>query len=149
MSLIEQIQTDLKESLKQGNTQARDALRLLLAQLKNAAIAQGQEMNTLSDDAVVAVVRKEIKKRDDALLMYEQGGREELAAQEKSEKALYEQYAPALATEGDIKAAVEKVIAELGATAQFGQVMQAVMKELQGNADGKVVNAVVRSVLDK
>lgn len=149
MSLFDTIQSDLKSAMKNGEVEARDALRLLLSYTKNAAIEVKKEIAELEDSEVVAVVKKEIKKRNDAIKAFIDGGREELAAKEKSEIVFFEKYIPEAMPVEEIDAVIEKTIESLGGKeqVQFGQAMGAVMKAVGDAADGGVVRERLQAYL--
>lgn len=149
MTLIEQIQTDVKTSIKEGNAVVRDALRLLQSQLKNTAIDVGKDVLEFVDEEVIQVIRKEIKKREDAMQMYKDNDRQELYDREAEEKAIFEKYVPAQMSEEQVRAEVEKIIESAGGAdnVEFGTIMKQAMQELNGRADGKLVNTCVRSLL--
>lgn len=101
----------------------------------------------LTDEDVVEVLRKGVKKRRESVDAYQQAGRAELAAQESAEVAMLERYLPALAGEDDVRSAVRAAIAA-GASG-IGPVMGAVMPQFKGRADGGMINRVVREELGK
>ncbi len=119
-------------------------MRSLEAALKNVEIDTRKE---LTDDDVVKILRSELKKRQEAIELYQKGGRQDLVDKETYEASLIEHYLPAQMSREDIGKVVDQVTSQLDENANFGLVMQAVMKELAGKADGKVVNEVVREKL--
>lgn len=126
-------------------TQDKAATLLLgttLSEVKNRAIELKRD---LTDEDVVEVIRRGIKKRRESIEMYEKGGRAELAEKERTEVGMLEKYLPAQANPDDIRVAVRAAIAA-GAT-NVGAVMGKVMPQFKGKADGSVINAIVREEL--
>lgn len=146
MSLIDQLNNDLKESMKSGDKFRTETLRGLKSAIKYVEIDTDGEM---SDQDVEAVIAKQAKQRRDSIEEFKKGGREDLVEQEAAELAILETYLPEQMSEEEIRAMVETAIAELGVTdiKGMGQVMQRVMADLKGQADGKVVNKIVRECL--
>ncbi|MBI3045974.1 MAG: GatB/YqeY domain-containing protein [Candidatus Harrisonbacteria bacterium] len=137
---------DLKDAMKAGNADKVGVLRMLNAALQNQAIAKGKDA-VLTDEEVMQVLLREAKKRKESVEAFEKGGRPELAEKEKSELALLEVYLPKQMSRGEVVAAVEKVLAGLADKSNQGLVMKAVMAELKGKADGKMISGVVREKL--
>lgn len=126
------------------------ALRMLLAALKNAAVAEGKgPQGELGDDAVIRLVQTEVKRRREAAAAFRDGGREEQAQAEEAEAAVYEAYLPAQLSDDELGALVDAAIAEVGADGPqaMGQVMKAVMPKVAGQADGTRVSAAVKARL--
>ena len=146
MSLIDQLNNDLKESMKSGDKFRTEVLRGLKSAIKYAEIEARGEMD---DQDVEAVIAKQAKQRRDSIEEFKKGGREDLVEQESAELAILETYLPEQMSEDEIRTTVEAAIAELGVTDMkgMGQVMKRVMADLQGQADGKVVNQMVRECL--
>ena len=146
MALKEQLRTDMATAMKQGNTETRDVLRMLLAAIKQAEV---DDQVTLDEDGVVAVLTKQAKQRRESIADYEKAGRADLVAQEQAELAIIETYLPQLMSREKVQALAAQVIAELGVTDSkgMGQVMGKLMPQLKGQADGRMVNEVVRELL--
>lgn len=142
MSLIEKIDTDLKAAMKSLNKAAVSTLRLVKSSLKYKQIEKGGD---LTDDDVVSVLSSLVKQRRDSIEQYEKGGRDDLAAVEKNEIEIIQQYLPAQMSDEEIQAVINAAVEELGASGQkdIGNVMKAVMPRFKGRADGKKVNALV------
>ena len=146
MSLQQQISDDLKASMKARDKARTGALRMLLASLKNAAVAEGKgPQGELSDEAVVKLVQTEVKRRREAAAAFRDGGRDESAAAEEAEAEVYAAYLPAQLGDDELTAIVDETITEVGASGpqDMGQVMKAVMPKVQGRADGSRVSGVV------
>ena len=146
MSLYESIQTDLKEAMKAKDMQTLNVLRLLVASLKNQMIDLQRD---LEDADVVAVVRSDVKKMQDALGEFVKGEREDLAESARGEIEVLKKYLPPEMSEEDLEAAVRKVIDELeeGDARGMGKAMGAVMKELKGQVDGNRVREMVARMI--
>ena len=146
MGTIEQIDTDLKQTLRSGDKLRLNTLRGLKSSIKYAEIEAGGE---LDEQQVVGVIAKQAKQRRDSIAELEKAGRTDLGEQEAAELAIIEQYLPAQMSEAEIRAKAQDVISELGVTDMkgMGLVMKRLMPELQGQADGKFVSDVVRQLL--
>ena len=149
MSLKQKILEDLKAAMKAGETTKRDTLRMLDSMVKNVEIEKKKREEGLSDAEVQEVVMKAIKQRKDAMEQYRAGGREDLVEKESAEVEVLLAYMPAQMSEVEVTAAVEKIIAETGATtkAEIGKVMGAAMGRLKGQADGNLVKKIVEEKL--
>ena len=146
MSLAETFRTQLAEAMRAGDTLRRDTLRLVIASINNARIAAQRD---LSDDDVVAVLRREVKQRRDSIEEYTKGRRLDLVAQEQAELGIIEAYLPADVPEEDVRAAAAAVIAEVGASGpgDLGKVMRPLLQRLGGGVDGRRANEIVRELL--
>jgi uncharacterized protein YqeY len=122
---------------------------MLKAALKNVAIEKGGISHVLTDADALAVVRKELKKRQDSLESFTQGGRMDLAEKEKSEAAILSEYLPQSLTPGELERLVAECIAETGATskAQMGAVMKLANERAAGRADGRALSTAVAAQL--
>jgi len=149
MSLLTTLQSDMKQAMKVGEAVVRDALRLILANLKNTAIDSGKDIAELTDGEVIVVLRREIKRRKESISAFQEGGRDDLIQQEKSELEIFEKYVPEQMSADAIDAIVQEVVDGLGDKdkAEFGQVMGMVMKKIQGKADGSLVSERVKAML--
>lgn len=150
MSLQQQISDDLRTAMKARDKARTGALRMLLASLKNAAVAEGSgPQGELSDEAVVKLVQTETKRRREAAAAFRDAGREEQAAAEEAEAAVYEAYLPAQLSDEQLAAIVDEAIAEVGAAGpqDMGQVMKTAMPRVAGQADGSRVSAMVKARL--
>ncbi len=139
----QQLYDDMKQAMIAHDTQRLGVLRFLISEIKNREIDAKHE---LSDDEVVELLRRETKRRGEAIVQYTQGGRTDIVETEKAELAIIEVYLPALMDRTSVEAAVQKVLSTLPSK-DFGQVMRAVMQELKGQADGKLVSEVVKNSL--
>lgn len=141
MSIVEQLQEDVKTAMKAKEAEKVQALRLLVAELQRAAID--------GNDDELAVLRTARKKRLEAAKAFRDGGREESAAQEESEAALIDGYLPAQMDDEQLAGIVRETIDSTGATSMsdMGKVMGAVMGRVKGQADGGRVQALVKEAL--
>ena len=146
MSLLEQIRKDMISSLKEGDKERNQILKMVLATIKNAQLDSSEE---LKDTDIEKILRKETKKIEDSINQYTQMGRDDLVAKEKVDLQIINTYLPELMGDDDVKEIVKKKIEELGAKdmRDMGMVMGAVMKELDGKADGNTVKNIVQQLL--
>ena len=141
MSVLEQVQADVRTAMKAGERERAAALRMIVDALqKEAKLGDGDE---------VAVLQRERKKRLEAADAYDRADRDEQANAEKFEAELIEAYLPAQLSAEELADLVDAAIAETGASEQrqMGQVMSALMSKVGGRADGKRVSAAVREKL--
>jgi len=149
MNFQAQIDQDLKEAMKAKQAERLAVIRMLKASLKNASIEKGGMDYVLDDATALAIVRKELKKRQDSIESFEKGNRPDLAAKEKSEAEILQGYLPQPFTPEEITSLVAAAITEAGATskAQMGAVMKVATERAAGRADGKVLSAAVAAQL--
>lgn len=146
MSLKEQLTADMKEAMK-----SHDKDRLAVIRMVRGAIRQ-QEIDgqkELGDEDVIAVMSKEIKMRRDSIEEFKKGGREDLIAKTQAEIDVLMPYMPAQLSEDEVRELVKAAVAETGAATpkDMGKVMGVLMPKVKGRADGKLVNTLVRSML--
>ncbi len=150
MGLKEQLNDDLKDAMRAKDEDRMRAIRMLKAAISNLEIARTDPKNPQHGQPVTEadlnkVVENQIKQRRDSIEMYQKGNRPELAAQEEAEIKVLEKYMPKQMTRDEVKAEVEKVVADLG-TKEFPKVMRESAQRLKGKADGRMVNEVVKEV---
>lgn len=147
--LKDRIQSDLKTAMLSGDKQRASALNMLKGAILNQEIADGTREAGLTDEQVIAVLTKEAKKRADAAVMYEQAGRSEQAAAERFEQEVISEYLPKQATDEEIQAVVNEVIAGMQEVSmqQMGQVIGAVKAQLGQTADGSRIASLVKEKL--
>ncbi|WP_419780022.1 GatB/YqeY domain-containing protein [Maridesulfovibrio sp.] len=147
MSLIEQIDKDYIAAFKAKDDVKKAVLRHLKTAIKNRIVELKGE--TLSDDEVLDLVAKQIKQRKDSIEQYTAAGRPELAEVEAVEVEALSGYMPEQLSEEEIAAAIDKAIADLGASSMqdMGKVMKAITAAYKGQVDGKVVSNLVRARL--
>jgi uncharacterized protein len=149
MTFQARIDEDLKAAMKARQADRLGVLRMLKAALKNASIEKGGMSFELSDADAAAVVRKELKKRQDSVESFTTGGRPELAAKETAEAAMLSEYLPQSLSAEELAQLVAACLAESGATtkAQMGAVMKLAVEKAAGRADGKALSAAVSAAL--
>ena len=149
--LLTKIEKDFKEALSKGQAERLSSLRMLKTALHNKEIELRPKKEELTDELAVEVVRREIKKRKEAIEMYEKGKRPDLAEKEKKELEMLSEYLPEQLSDDKIKEVVLRVIEELVASSpgDFGKVMGKVMAEVKGKAEGKKVSGIVKEALEK
>jgi uncharacterized protein YqeY len=148
VGLKETLENDLKEALRSKDERRKTTLRLALAAIHNAEIAEGK---ALEEGKVLAVLSKEAKQRRESAALFAEGGREDLVDQENKELEILTEYLPEQLSEAEIEARVREVIDEVGATsaAQMGDVMRVLMTQMKGKADGQLVNTIVKRILSE
>ena len=149
MNLSEQVDHDIKEAMKAKQADRLGVLRLLKAAIKNAAIEKGGQAGVLDDTEATAVIRKQVKQRQDSIEGFEMGGRPELAAKERAEIDVLNTYLPQALSPEELGRLVDEAIAEVGATgkAQMGAVMKALTPKVAGRADGRTLSQEVQKRL--
>lgn len=149
MGLKQRLQDDMKAALK-----ARDegklrlaTIRMVQAAIKNVEIERRRE---LTDSEVAEVILKEVKQRQDALAEFERGQRTDLVAQAQAEIAVLRDYLPKQLSAEEIRDLARQAIAQVGAAGpkDMGKVMQVLMPQVKGQADGRLVNQVVKELLE-
>lgn len=146
MPLEQKLKEDLKNAMKAGDSARVGVFRMLNSALQNRRIEKGKDA-VLSDEEVMEVLRREQKKRKESIEAFEKGGRPELAENEKSELAIIEVYLPKQMSREETVAAVEKILAGVADKSNAGLVMKAVMQELKGKAEGKLISEIVKEKL--
>ena len=146
MSLIEEIDDELKDAMRARDAERRDTLRLILNALKNS---EKELQRPLSEEEELQVLQRERKRRVEAADAFRTGGREEQAEAEERELDVLEEFMPEPLSEDDLEEIVDNVIAEVGATSlhDLGRVMADVMPQVSGRADGSTVSQLVREKL--
>lgn len=149
MTLQERIDGDLKTAMKARQAERLAVLRMVKSAIKYAAIEKHSADGNLDDTDAAAVIRKQVKQRQDSIEGYEKGHRPELAAKEKSELEILNEYLPKQMGVDEVSALVRASIAEAGATsrAQMGAVMKIAQAKAAGQVDGKTLSAEVQKQL--
>lgn len=152
MSLWAKIENDFKQALKERELVKLSVLRLLKSAVKNAEIEKkGQgEKGELSEEELIKVIKKEIKKREESILNFRQGKREDLASREEEELEILNDYAPADLADEEIKKIIDEIITanQFTEPMNFGQLMKLVMAKVGAQADGKKVSQLVKAKLN-
>ena len=144
--LKEKLLQDLKNSMKEKNEIRKNAVQMV-----RAAILQVEKDKniTVSDEQIIQIMAKEVKTRKDSLEDYQKGGRQDLVDQTKQEIQIIEEYLPKQLSKEELKAKVQEVIQETGATSMkdMGKVMKAAKEKIGAASDGKSINEVVKELL--
>jgi len=146
----QQIKSTLKEAMMAKDEIRLSVIRGLLSSFTNELVSKGKmPQDMLADDEVMAVISRAVKQRKDSIQQFEAAGRPELAVSEKAELSILESYLPAQMSKEEIVAFVTKKKTELGITdkSQTVDLIKAVMPELKGKADGKLVKEAVDAAL--
>ncbi len=143
MNLHEQIKGQIKDAMMAKDAVRLTTLRGLVSAFTNELVAtQRKPQDFLTDEEVLAVIKRGVKQRKDSIQQFTDGGRADLAEGEQAELSILEKFLPQMMSRDEIKTVVEAKKAELGEVNQ-GLLMKAVMTELKGKADGADVKAVV------
>jgi uncharacterized protein YqeY len=145
-NLKQKLETDLRQAIRAQDVVRRSTIRLVMAAIRNAEIAQ---QTTLDDPGILGVITKEVKQRHESIEAFKQGNRADLVAREEAELAILQEYLPEPVTREEVIAEAKRVIAEVGAQGprDKGKVMPQLIAKLKGRADGKEINAVVTELL--
>jgi len=147
MSLVDTLNGDLKAAMKARDKQSLSVLRMLKSALMNEKINAGHD---LTADEEVSVLSRELKQRRESLAEFQSAHRQDLVDGVKAEITLVEKYMPKQLSADEVQQVVADTIKQVGATGKgdFGKVMGAVMPKLKGQADGKLINQTVKSLLN-
>ncbi|MGH1362387.1 MAG: GatB/YqeY domain-containing protein [Calditrichia bacterium] len=146
MSLEAKLTADMKDAMKSGDKARLTIVRILRSKIKDAQIEKGE---ALTDEDVLVLLKRAAKQGRDSIQQFRDGGREERAVEEEAELAIIESYLPEQLGKDEIVKVVVEVVESLGAASMqdMGKVMGAAMAKLKGQADGKLVQQVVRDTL--
>jgi|SRR6516162_3900924 uncharacterized protein YqeY len=149
MTLQDKIDHDLREAMRAKEVERLSVLRMIKSALMNAAIEKHGAGGKLDDSDAVAVIRKQVKQRQDSITGFERGGRMELAEKEKREIQYVSQYLPPPLSDAEIAQLVDEAIAAAQATSktQLGQVMKIATEKAAGRVDGKTLSQAVQRAL--
>lgn len=145
LNLTKKLRDNLKIAMKSGDSFSLGVLRMLVAAMQNKEIenrGKGLE-ETMTDDEVFELLTKEAKRREEAAVLYDTGGRADLADQERKEAAFIKKYLPAQLSRKDIELAVNRILLKSNFD-NFGIAMKAVMAELKNIADAKIVSEIIK-----
>lgn len=150
MNLEQQVMAEMKDAMKAKNEAQLRGLRAIKAEIIKAKTEPGAG-GEVSAEGELKLLQKMVKQRRDSLEIYKQQNREDLAQKEQEEIAVIEKFLPAQLSEEELKAEVQAIIAETGASspADMGKVMGVATKKLAGRADGKAISAAVKDLLAK
>ncbi|KMK93857.1 GatB/YqeY domain-containing protein [Rossellomorea marisflavi] len=143
MSLLDRLNDDMKQAMKNKEKGKLSVIRMLKASLQNEAIKFGKQQ--LSEDEELTVLSREVKQRKDSLQEFQSAGRDDLVEKLQAELTYVEIYMPKQLSEEEVSAIVQETVAEVGASskADMGRVMGAIMPKVKGKADGALVNKLV------
>ena len=152
MTLRDKLNADLKDAMKAGDKRKLATIRLMNAAIKDKDInarTDGHDSEKLPDSALMDLFAKMVKQRQDSIAAYEQGGRAELAQQEREEMEIIQSYMPKQLSEDETKAAIQAIIAAVGATSvkDMGKVMAELKAKYSGQIDMGKAGGVVKSLL--
>lgn len=147
--LKQQIEQDLKSALLAGDNSTATTLRGLKSAILYVEVAQNKREEGLDDTAIIDVLSKEAKKRQESADLYQQGGNAERADQELAEKKIIEKYLPAQLSDDELKTLIDKAVTELSASGpqDMGKVIAQVKQETAGAADGAVIARITKERL--
>lgn len=146
MSIQPKLEEDLKKALRERAEVARDTLRMLLSDLKKKQIDENRD---LTEDEELAVFQKAVKMRQESIVQFEKGAREDLAARERAELAVIQGYLPKSLSEAEVRAAARGILDELKVTSKkdLGVAMKALMARHKGRVDGKLAQKILGEML--
>jgi uncharacterized protein YqeY len=146
MSLSDRLNEDMKQAMKSQDKFKLSVIRMVRSTIKNSEI---DLKRPLDDNEVLDVLTREIKQRKDSLQEFSKAGRDDLADNLKAELVILAEYMPQQLSEEEVKAIVQQTIQQIGASskADMGKVMTALMPQVKGRADGKIINQLVQQLL--
>ena len=146
MALEDRLRSDLRDAMRARDSHRKSALRMILTGIQLAEVETGQD---LEDEDIVVLIRKEVKRREEALDMMREAGRDDLVEDEVTEVEILQAYLPEEMSEEEIRALAWDVIEDVGAEspADLGVVMGTLMPRVRGKAEGRIVNRIVRELL--
>ena len=149
MELIERIQKEYIQAVKEKDEVKASVLNMIKSQIKYKEIELKGLGKVLQEGDLIEIIRKEIKKREEAIEMYLQGGREDLANKEKKELEVLKQYLPKVPDIEEIEKEIDKIIEEVSAKDKkdFGKVMKVAMEKFKGIIDGDKIKEIVQKKL--
>ena len=144
--MFQRLMDDMKTAMKARDMAKVNTLRGVIARVKDLTVNAGKDM---TDDAVLSVIAKGVKQREESIAQFEQAGRAELAAGERAEMDLLRRYLPEQLSEAAVAELVKAVVAGFGAVTRkdMGRVIKEVMARAGGRADGKLVSRLVGAAL--
>ena len=151
MDLREKLMDDLKVAMREKDETRKRAIRSVLAGIKKAEteLDAGGQRVSMDDDAILRVIAKQAKERQESIDAFRSGGRDDLVAREEADLVVLQGYLPQQMSREEIEAEAQQVIAEVGASGphDIGKVMKPLMARLKGRADGRLANQIVREFL--
>ena len=147
MALREQLESDIKDSMRSRNQSRLETLRFLKSQIQ---LVEKNQLKELDEAGLLDEVAKQVKERRESLTMFEQGNRSDLAERESIALEILQEYLPEQLSQDELTNLIKKVIEEVGATTSSdkGKIMGRLMPQVKGKADGTQVNTIVTELLD-
>lgn len=147
MSLKEVLQQDLKSAMKEKDTIRKNAITMMKAAILQ--IEKDNKIEQLDDEGVIEVIARGVKQRKDSIPEFERGNRPDLVENIKREIDILMGYLPQQLSEDELQRIISDTIYEVGAQSarDMGKVMSALMPKVKGRADGKLVNSIVKQLL--
>lgn|SRR5690625_4140964 len=147
MSILERLNDDMKQAMRDKDKDKLNVIRMIKASLQNEHIRLNVE--TLSEDAVITVISRELKQRKESLQEFKSFGRDDLVAKLEAEIDIVKQYLPKQLTQEELNDIVQQTIKEVEANSKrdIGKVMSAIMPKIKGKADGSLINKMVQQHL--
>ena len=147
MNLLEKIINEMHSSMKSGDKIKSNALRTLVAKLKDQQIKLRKE---ISDEETLKVIKTLVKQRKESSEIFSKAGRTELAEKENLEISILKKYLPEMISDDEIRILVKNIVNEIGAKdlSDIGKVMPLVMQKGKGQVDGKLANSILRELLE-
>lgn len=147
MSVYDKLLSDMKDAMKARDKVRLGVIRGIKAQVMNAKVADGN--HDLTEDQINNIIMKEIKQQKESLEEFQKADRKDLAEEQEAKLKIAEEYAPKQFSEAEVEKIVQETISQVGAEsmADFGKVMGAIMPKVKGQADGSVINKLVKQQL--
>ncbi len=142
----QEIQNSINTALRAGNKVELSALRFVISQINYEEIAKQKE---LTDEEVVFLIQKEIKKRKEAVEMFKKGNRDDLVQSEEAQIAVIQKYLPQQLSEEELIKIIDETVASLPEEKNMGKIIGMVMAKVKGKADGSVVSSLIRQKLQQ
>ena len=144
--MLQKLKDDLKTAMREKDNLKRDTIRLIMSSIKQIEVDERRE---ITDNDILKIIQKGIKQREDAINFAKDGGRDDLIEQNQKEIDILKNYLPKQLSDEELKVAVKSIIEKVGAKdmKDMGKVMGVATKELNGKADGKRINKVVKEIL--
>ncbi|WP_042145996.1 GatB/YqeY domain-containing protein [Paucisalibacillus sp. EB02] len=148
MSLLSQLNDDMKQAMKNKDKERLSVIRMVKASLQNESIKLGK--SELSEDEDLTILSRELKQRKDSLQEFKSAGREDLVEKLEMEIKIIQEYMPEQLSDDELSVIVQETIQETGASSKkdMGKVMSAVMPKVKGKADGSKINKLVQEFLN-
>ncbi|WP_122892829.1 GatB/YqeY domain-containing protein [Arcobacter peruensis] len=146
MSLKQRLKDDVKTAMREKNIVKRDSIRSINTMIKQIEVDERIELN---DEAIVKLIQKGIKQREEAISQYKDASREDLVEKEQEQVDVFKLYLPVQASDEELEIGMKEIIAQVDAKSMkdMGKVMGAASKKFAGIADGKRINEMVKKLL--